>query len=154
KTTVFNLVSGFLRPDAGHVRFGGDDVTGRAPREMAARGLVRTFQRVHLFADMTVLDNVLVGAHLHTRGGLPAALFRPPATRGERTRVRAEADALLARVGLGARATDLAGTLAFGQQRLLEIARALAARPQLLMLDEPAAGLNPAETEALGALIE
>ena len=154
KTTVFNLVSGFLRPDAGHVRFQGDDVTGRAPREMAARGLVRTFQRVQLFADMTVLDNVLVGAHLHTRGGLPAAVLRSPATRAERTRVRAEADALLARVGLAARATDLAGTLAFGQQRLLEIARALAARPRLLMLDEPAAGLNPAETGTLGALIE
>jgi len=154
KTTMFNLVSGFLRPDAGRVRFGGDDVTGRDPREMAARGLVRTFQRVHLFAEMTALDNVLVGAHLHTRGGLPAALVRPPATRAERRRVRAEAEALLARVGLGARGADPAGTLPFGQQRLLEIARALAARPRLLMLDEPAAGLNPAETERLGALIE
>ena len=153
KTTVFNLVSGFLRPDAGRVHFADEDVTGRAPREMAARGLVRTFQRVHLFADMTVLDNVLVGAHLHTRGGLPAALLRPPATRAERARVQGEAETLLARVGLAARSADLAGTLPFGQQRLLEIARALAARPRLLMLDEPAAGLNPAETESLGALI-
>jgi branched-chain amino acid transport system ATP-binding protein len=154
KTTVFNLVSGFLRPDAGHVRFAGEEVTGRAPREMAGRGLVRTFQRVHLFAEMTALDNVLVGAHLHTRGGLPSALLRPPGTRAERARVRADADALLDRVGLTPRASDLAGTLPFGQQRLLEIARALAARPRLLMLDEPAAGLNPAETENLGALIE
>lgn len=154
KTTVFNLVSGFLRPDAGRVRFADEDVTGRAPREMAARGLVRTFQRVHLFADMSVLDNVLVGAHLHTRGGLPAALFRPPATRAERARVRTDAGALLGRVGLAARGGDLAGTLPFGQQRLLEIARALAARPRLLMLDEPAAGLNPAETENLGVLLD
>jgi len=154
KTTVFNLMSGFLRVDAGHVRFAGEDVTGRPPREMAARGLVRTFQRVHLFTEMTALDNVLVGAHLHTRGGLPSALLRPPGTRAERARVRADAEALLARVGLAARASDLAGTLPFGQQRLLEIARALAARPRLLMLDEPAAGLNPAETENLGALID
>ena len=154
KTTVFNLVSGFLRPDGGRVHFAGANVTGRAPREMAKLGLVRTFQRVQLFADMTVLDNVLTGAHLHTRGGLPAALFRPPATRAERARVETAARRLLERVGLGARASDPAGTLAFGQQRLLEIARALAARPRLLLLDEPAAGLNPAETQRLGALIE
>ena len=153
KTTVFNLVSGFLPADAGRARFAGEDVTGRAPCEMAARGLVRTFQRVQLFVEMTVLDNVLVGAHLHTRGGLPAALLRTPTTRAERARVTAEDLKLLDRVGLAERASDPAGTLPFGQQRLLEIARALAARPRLLMLDEPAAGLNPAETARLGELI-
>jgi branched-chain amino acid transport system ATP-binding protein len=153
KTTLFNLVSGFLRPHGGRVRLAGEDITARAPQHIAARGLVRTFQRVHLFADMTALENVLVGLHLHTRGGLAAALLRPPATRAQSARARAAADALLARVGLAARGHDVAGTLAFGEQRLLEIARALAARPRLLLLDEPAAGLNPAETERLGTLL-
>jgi branched-chain amino acid transport system ATP-binding protein len=153
KTTLFNLVSGFLRPDRGRARLAGEDITGRSPQQIAARGLVRTFQRVHLFAEMTALENVLAGLHLHTRGGLAAALLRPPATRAQSARAQGTAEALLARVGLAARARDLAGTLPFGEQRLLEIARALAARPRVLLLDEPAAGLNPAETDRLGALL-
>jgi branched-chain amino acid transport system ATP-binding protein len=153
KTTVFNLVTGFLEPDAGRVRLGDLDITGWPPHRVAAVGLVRTFQLVRLFGTMSVIDNVCVGFHTHTRGGLWAALLRPPRTREQTRRMLADADELLTRVGLHARAHDPAATLPFGQQRLLEIARAMAARPRLLLLDEPAAGLNPAETQELGRLL-
>ncbi len=151
KTTLFNIISGFAAPSAGRVRFDGEDITGRPPERIAARGLVRTFQLVQLFDALTVLENVKVGRHLHTRGGLLRALL--PAGRGE-AEVDAAARALLAMTGLAAQAEVRAAVLPYGQKRLLEIARALAAEPKLLLLDEPAAGLNRDETRRLAALLQ
>ena len=153
KTTMFNLVSGFISPNAGHVRFGGQDITGWRPDRVAKVGLVRTFQIVRPFAEMTVLENVLVGFHTRTRGGVGAALVRPPSTRRQDETIRAEAAQILNRIGLQDRAEEPASNLTFGQQRFLEIGRALAVRPRLLMADEPAAGLNREETAFLGDLL-
>ncbi len=150
KTTLFNLISGFLAPTRGRVVLGGHDLTGLSPHRVAGLGLVRTFQLVRPFPAMSVAENVRVGAHLRTAGGLWAALLGCP---GQERRVAAEAQALLDRVGLGALADRPPASLGYGQLRLLEIARALAARPRLLLLDEPAAGLNHVETDRLGALI-
>jgi branched-chain amino acid transport system ATP-binding protein len=154
KTTLFNVISGFLAPSAGRVVFDGHDITGMAPHAVAARGLVRTFQLVQLFAELSVLDNVRVGRHLRTRGGVWAALARPGWSRNEDRATASRARALLSFVGLAERAEVAAGALPYGQQRLLEIARALAAEPKLLLLDEPAAGLNPNETEHLADTIK
>jgi branched-chain amino acid transport system ATP-binding protein len=153
KTTLFNLISGFMAPDDGRIVFAGNDITGRPPEAIAAAGLVRTFQLVRLFANLTALENIQVGCHLHTRGGLWSALLRSRGTRLAEQAVETGARDLLAFVGLGAGAMTQAGALAYGQQRLLEIARALAARPRLLLLDEPAAGLNGEETKRLSATI-
>ena len=152
KTTLFNVISGFTAPSAGRVEFAGADITGLAAEEIAKRGLVRTFQLVQLFENLTVLENVKVGRHLHTKGGLASALL-PPRARTIEADVEAFARDLLQKVGLDAHADTLAGVLPYGQKRLLEIARALAAEPKLLMLDEPAAGLNRGETTRLAALI-
>jgi branched-chain amino acid transport system ATP-binding protein len=153
KTTLFSLISGFLRPSLGKVVFQGEDITGLAPQLVAKRGVVRTFQLVKLFEDLSVLDNVKVGRHLHASGGLVAALLRPPAARREEREVEAKARELLAFVGLAAQAEAPATSLGYGQQRLLEMARALAAEPRMLLLDEPAAGLDAAESAALSRLI-
>jgi len=153
KTTVFNIISGFQTPNAGRVVFDGTDITGHPPEAIAAAGLVRTFQLVQLFQNLTVLENVKVGAHLHTRGGLCSALLRLPRTRAAERAVEARARELLAFVGLDALEDEEANALAYGQQRLLEIARALAAGPRLLLLDEPAAGLSVEETRRLAAAI-
>jgi branched-chain amino acid transport system ATP-binding protein len=152
KTTLFNCISGFTVPSAGRVHFNGADVTGHAAEEIAARGLVRTFQLVQLFEKLTVLENVKVGRHLHTKGGLLSALM-PFRGRAIEASVDAYARDLLKRTGLDAQADAEAGVLPYGQKRLLEIARALAAEPKLLMLDEPAAGLNRVETTRLAELI-
>lgn len=153
KTTLFNLISGAIPPSSGRVFFEGADVTALAPEAKAARGLVRTFQLVKLFADLTVLENVLVGTHLRSRGGLLAALVRPPSIRAMEAALEARARDLLDLVGLGAFADRRAATLGYGRQRLLEVARALAAEPRLLLLDEPAAGLNAEESARLSAVI-
>jgi len=153
KTTLFNVVSGFVRPDAGRVQFGGRDITGWRPDRTARLGLVRTFQLVRPFAEMTVRENVLVGFHGRTRGGLAAALVRPRWLRRQEASIGAEAEQILRRVRLADRADEPAGTLTFGQLRFLEIGRALAARPRLLMADEPGAGLTHEETAALGELL-
>ena len=152
KTTLFNCISGFTTPSAGRVAFGGADITGLAAQEIARRGLVRTFQLVQLFEQLSVLENVKVGRHLHTKGGLGSALL-PHRARTIEAEVEAFARDLLHKVGLDAQADTLAGVLPYGQKRLLEIARALAAEPKLLMLDEPAAGLNRGETTRLADLI-
>ncbi len=151
KTTLFNIISGFSPPSAGRVLFAGEDITTLAPQIIAKRGLVRTFQLVQLFDDLTVLENVKVGRHLHTRGGLVGALM--PGRSGREAAVEASARALLERLGLTAAADMPAGTLPYGQKRLLEITRALAAEPQLLLLDEPAAGLNREETRRLADVL-
>jgi branched-chain amino acid transport system ATP-binding protein len=153
KTTLFNTISGFFPPTEGTIAFDGADITGVAQRHIAARGLVRTYQLVQLFKDLTVAENVQVGFHLVTKGAIGAALLRPRWMREQEARVRGEALDLLAFVGLAAQADARADTLPYGQQRLLEVARALAAKPRLLLLDEPAAGLNTDETQALADTI-
>jgi branched-chain amino acid transport system ATP-binding protein len=153
KTTLFHIISGFQRPDEGRVLLEGRDITGLPPERIAAHGLVRTFQLVQLFRDLTALENVAVGCHLQTRGGILAALARTRAVRRAEAQVEATARELLAFVGLDDEAALAAGALAYGQQRLLEIARALAAKPKLLLLDEPAAGLNAQESRLLSATI-
>lgn len=152
KTTLFNIISGFNTPTEGRVSFGGGDITGVAPELIAKRGLIRTFQLVQLFEGLTVLENVKVGRHLHTRGGLLTALMPGLAARREAA-VEETAWALLQQTGLADYAAMLASALPYGRKRLLEIARALAAEPKLLLLDEPAAGLNREETQRLADLL-
>jgi branched-chain amino acid transport system ATP-binding protein len=153
KTTLFNLVSGFQTPNAGRIVFAGEDITTRLPEQIAASGLVRTFQLVQLFQNLSVLENIQVGCHLHTRGGVFSALMRSRATRETEREVDTRARELLDFVGLEGAADSEASALAYGQQRLLEIARALAAKPKLLLLDEPAAGLSTDESKRLSAAI-
>ena len=153
KTTLFNIVSGSMAPSEGHIRFNGEDITANAPETVAQRGLIRTFQLVRLFENLSVLENVKVGCHLHTHGGLLAAVARLPSARRSEADVEARAHALLDKVGLAKTAETSAAVLPYGQKRLLEIARALAAGPKLLLLDEPAAGLNREETSRLAALL-
>jgi branched-chain amino acid transport system ATP-binding protein len=154
KTTFFNMISGFLQPTSGTIAFAGTEITKLRQDKIAAMGLVRTFQLVQLFGGMSVAENVEVGCHLATKGGIGAALVRPPWFRHQETDVRAKARELLEFVGLAAQAEQEATLLPYGQQRLLEVARALAAKPRLLLLDEPAAGLNAHETEVLADIIQ
>ncbi|MGZ5835632.1 MAG: ABC transporter ATP-binding protein [Xanthobacteraceae bacterium] len=154
KTTFFNMVSGFLAPTEGTIEFDGEDITRLRQDKIAAKGLVRTFQLVQLFKAMTVAENVEVGFHLATKGGVGAALTRLSWFRRQEADVHAKARELLAFVGLAGHAEQDAELLPYGQQRLLEVARALAAKPRLLLLDEPAAGLNAHETDALAAVIQ
>lgn len=154
KTTLFNIISGFFAPTEGSVSFDGDVITGLSQSEIASRGLVRTYQLVQLFKDLTVRENVAVGFHRVTRGGIPAALFRPGWVRQQEIDIHRRSLELLDFVGLRQQADLPADKLPYGQQRLLEVARALAAEPRLLLLDEPAAGLNTDETAALADVIE
>ncbi|MGH6989217.1 MAG: ATP-binding cassette domain-containing protein, partial [Stellaceae bacterium] len=151
KTTMFNLISGALRPDAGRVTFCGTEVTRFPTRRIARLGVARTFQHVKLRADMSLRDNVLLGTYSRTRAGFLAGALR--LGRGEEAQAEGEAMRQLSRVGLDRRAHDLAGNLSLGEQRLLEIARALAADPVLLLLDEPAAGLRAKEKAELATLL-
>jgi branched-chain amino acid transport system ATP-binding protein len=146
------VISGFRAPTEGRVIFANEDVTQLAAHEVASRRLVRTFQLVQLFENLTVLENVKIGRHLHTSGGLASALL-PFRSRSIEAQVDAAARNLLKQVGLEIQAETLANALPYGQKRLLEIARALAAEPTLLLLDEPAAGLNRLETTRLADLI-
>ena len=154
KTTLFNVISGALAPSAGSVEFAGEAVTGLPQHRIAERGLVRTYQLVQLFKELTVAENVRAGFHRVTRGGIAAALVRPGWARAQEAEVARKTSELLAFVGLDGQGDVLADTLPYGRQRLLEVARALAAEPKLLLLDEPAAGLNTQETEALAGVIE
>lgn len=153
KTTLFNMLSGFLRPTSGTIEFAGRDITRLGQDRIAAMGLIRTFQLVQMFKGMSAGENVAVGFHLRTRGGIVSALVRPPWLRRQEARIRTEARELLEFVGLAAQTETDAELLPYGQQRLLEIARAMAAGPRLLLLDEPAAGLNAHETDALAEVI-
>ncbi len=153
KTTLFSLISGFLAPSAGRILFDDADITGSKPDEIAKLGIVRTFQLVKLFEGLSVIENVKVGRHLHTQAGLGLALFRTSSARREEEQVEARARELLAFVDLAHKADDSASALGYGQQRLLEMARALAAEPRLILLDEPAAGLNAEESARLSVLI-
>lgn len=153
KTTLFNMISGFMPPTSGRIIFEGENITGQPPEQLAARGIVRTFQLVQLFQNLSAEENVKVGCHLRTRGGLISALTRLGPARTEERAVAERARDLLDFVGLGRQGGVAASVLPYGQQRLLEIARALAAEPKLLLLDEPAAGLNAEETRRLCEVI-
>jgi ABC-type branched-subunit amino acid transport system ATPase component len=153
KTTLFNMVSGIVEASSGAVWFDGRDITPLPADRRAKRGLARTFQNIRVFGSMTVLENVLTGLHAAPGPGLVATLLRLPNFRRAEREAVTRAREALALVGLAARAEEQASALAYGDQRRLEIARAMAPRPRLLLLDEPAAGMNPAETEALGLLV-
>ncbi len=153
KTTLFNCVAGADRPTSGQVFFRGSEVTGRPAHAMCQAGLARTFQHSRLFDDMTVLENVVVGRHCRTRAGLAAAFLRLPRHAREEREAREQALHALSRVGLAERAEEAAGSLPLGERHLLEIARALATEPVMLLLDEPAAGLNDEETEGLARCV-
>ncbi|WPD19602.1 ABC transporter ATP-binding protein [Thermaerobacter composti] len=153
KTTVFNLITGIYRPDAGDVFLGGRRVTGLPAHAMAALGVARTFQNLRLFRNLTVLENAMAGPHHRARAGFWASVLRTPAQRREEAWIRAEAEEALRRVGLWELRHALARNLPYGQQKRLEIARALAARPRLLILDEPAGGLNEQERAELVELV-
>ncbi len=153
KTTVFNIVTGLYRPLAGHVRFDGHDLLARAPHAVARLGVARTFQNTEVFRGLSALDNVLIGTHPRLRGSVIAAALGLPSVRQEEARARGRAHSLLARVGLGEAAARDAAGLPLGLQKRLELARALALEPRLLLLDEPAGGLNPTETQELMQLI-
>ncbi len=153
KTTLFNLITGFLCPDRGAIVFDGAEVQGLPPHEIAARGIVRTFQQIRLFPKMTALENVMVGCHLHSRGGFLACMLHLPLTAREERRTREKARETLELLGLSGLANDEAVRLAYGQQRIVELARALACEPRIILLDEPAAGLNIRETAEMGCLI-
>jgi branched-chain amino acid transport system ATP-binding protein len=153
KTTLFNVLTGIYAPDAGSFSLDGARLTGLSPDRIAQRGIARTFQNIRLFANLSVLENVMIGRHVRTRAGVIGAVLRDAHTRAEERDIERRAAELLDYVGLRARANDPAGSLPYGDQRRLEIARSLATDPVLLALDEPAAGMNPAEAKALMALI-
>ncbi len=153
KTTAINLISGLLRPTGGAIVLDGRPIHALRPHRVAALGIARTFQNIRLFPELTALDNVIVGEHLVRRASLGARLLMLPASREEERRARDRARALLERVGLADRFDERARNLSYGEQRRVEIARALAREPRLVLLDEPTAGMNPAEVHAVAALI-
>jgi branched-chain amino acid transport system ATP-binding protein len=154
KTTLFNIITGLYRCDGGKVLLDGAELIGRKPHQIVDAGIARTFQNIRLFAHMTALENVMVGRHLRTHAGALGAVLRGPRTRAEEQAIRQRAHELLDYVGVGRHAQAQSKNLAYGDQRRLEIARALATDPKLLALDEPAAGMNATETAALRGLLE
>ncbi len=153
KTTLFNNVTGLFKPTSGHVILNGKDITGSRPHEVARLGIARTFQNIRLFDYMSCIDNVRVGRHVRMHAKLWDSLFKLPAERHEEERVTEDAMELLRFVGIARQANQYARNLPYGQQRRLEIARALATEPKLLLLDEPAAGFTPQEKVELMALV-
>ena len=153
KTTAFNVVTGFLKPSAGEVRYRGVSLNGLTSHEVANLGLVRTFQKTSVFAANTVFDNVLIGLHRHGCASVWSTLLALPRVRDEERRLQHHAWEILDFVGLDRRAGELGGALPYGEQRLLEVAVALAARPSLLLLDEPVSGMNASETAAFIKLL-
>ena len=153
KTTLFNVLTGIYPTDAGAFTFDGRTLTGLKAHQVAAAGIGRTFQNIRLFVNLSALENVMIGRHARTRAGVVGAVLRNKRTLKEEKEIEKRSLELLDYVGIRARANDAAGSLPYGDQRRLEIARALAMEPKLLALDEPAAGMNPAERLALGKLI-
>jgi branched-chain amino acid transport system ATP-binding protein len=153
KTTTFNMISGLLRPTSGRIQLFGADITGRAPHRIAALGLARTFQNVQLFANLSTIENVMTGRYCRTRSSFVDAVLALPRDRADRRRTREVAEELLEWVGLADKRGVMPGDLPYGDQRRLEIARALATEPRLLMLDEPSAGMIPSEARGLMDLI-
>lgn len=153
KTTVFNCIMEFYAPDGGEVWFDGERIDGILPDRVAAAGVSRTYQNIRLFKNLTALENILVGMHMHLKSHWWGAVFSTPATRRDEAEAQEEAFRLLDFIGLKDRGNMLARNLAYGEQRRLEIGRALATRPKLLMLDEPLAGMNPREGSDMMAFI-
>ena len=154
KTTVFNLITGLLAPTGGAIEFDGRSLIGVAPHLITRRGLGRTFQNIRIFKEMSLLENVVVGMHAHLSYGVPALLFALPGFRTQERDSHARALELLSWVGLDHKAADIADNLSYGDQRKLELARALATEPRLLLLDEPVAGMNSGEKVELMTLIQ
>jgi branched-chain amino acid transport system ATP-binding protein len=153
KTTVFNLITGLLAPSGGGIEFDGTSLVGMAPHRITRLGLGRTFQNIRIFKEMTLIENVVVGMHAHLTYGVPGWLLALPGFRAQERRARERAHELLGWVGLDAKAFDIADELSYGEQRKLELARALATGPKLLLLDEPVAGMNTGEKVELMAVI-
>ncbi|TAL17473.1 ABC transporter ATP-binding protein [bacterium] len=153
KTSLFNVITGFYKPQTGSIAIEGKDISGRATHEVAKAGIVRTFQHLEVFQNMSIMDNVLTGCHLHGGYSLFDSLVRTPRYFGREKALREEAQRWLEFVGLADKIESSASALPYGSLRLVEIARALAAGPKVLLLDEPAAGLNMKETSALGSLV-
>ncbi len=154
KTTLFNLMTGLYAPDSGHFELENRSLDGCKPHEIVRLGLARTFQNIRLFANLSALENVMIGRHVRSRAGVIGAVLRNRATRNEEHDIEARALELLEFVGIARQANLPAGSLAYGDQRRLEIARALATEPRVLALDEPAAGMNGSETQALRTLLK
>jgi ABC-type branched-subunit amino acid transport system ATPase component len=153
KTTILNMLSGLYVPTSGEILLEGKAINGQKSYHITSQGMARTFQNIRLFSELSVLENVLIGQHGHTRSGLLTSLFHLPSQKTEEAAMRKKALEMLSFVGLNGKEFALANSLPYGQQRLLELARALASDPKLLLLDEPAAGLNAAETEELVELL-
>ena len=154
KTTFFNCITGFYRPEEGSLAFNGTSLTDRRPDQITAMGIARTYQNIRLFGGMTAIENILVGQHSRLREGVLDAILQLPATRREEKKTLDEALAMLEFVGLQGKGDEFARNLPYGDQRRLEIARALSSRPKLLLLDEPTAGMNPHETTELMSFIQ
>jgi len=154
KTTVFNIITGNYQPDQGEIRFDGAAITGRKPHQIVVGGIARTFQNIRLFQEMSLLENVLAGCHCRMRSGFLSSMLRFPSQQREEKKAVEKAMQELAFVGLDHDFANEAGNLSYGNQRLLEIARALATEPKFIILDEPAGGMNELETEALSDLIK
>jgi branched-chain amino acid transport system ATP-binding protein len=154
KTTLFNMITGIYVPDTGKVFLDGEDVTAQPPQDLGRRGMSRTFQNLQVFFRMTAAENVMVGRHLHESHNVFAHMLSLPSVRTQNRKTRADAERLLAVVGLERVADQPAGSLPYGALKRLEIARALATEPKILLLDEPAAGCNPVETEEIDAVIQ
>jgi branched-chain amino acid transport system ATP-binding protein len=153
KTTFFNMLTGVYKPTEGSVVFAGEDMTGKPPHAFTQRGIGRTFQNIRLFQNMTALENVLVGMHVRLKGNLFEALLRTPRVKHEERDARARARELLEYSGLRRKDHEIGRNLSYGDQRRLEVARALATEPKLLLLDEPTAGMNPQETVEFTAFV-
>jgi branched-chain amino acid transport system ATP-binding protein len=153
KTTLFNLISGMLAPDSGSIIFKGKPIHGLRPYQIASKGLARTFQHIKLFPKMTALENVMIGRHTHSRAGFVSSMLNLPWTWKEEKAIREKSWEIMAFLGISELAGAEATSLAYGQQRVVELARALACEPTLLLLDEPAAGLNMRETAEMAHLI-
>ncbi len=153
KTTLFNLISGVLPPDSGSITFNRTQIQGLMPHQVASKGMARTFQHIRLFPKMTVLENIMIGRHIHSRAGFVAGMLSLPFTWKEERQIMEKSKAVLDFLGIAGLSSSEATSLAYGQQRIVELGRALACEPKLLLLDEPAAGLNMRETAEMGRLI-
>jgi branched-chain amino acid transport system ATP-binding protein len=154
KTTFFNMLTGVYKPTGGRIIFDGEDVTGMPPHAITERGIGRTFQNIRLFQNMTALENVLVGMHSRLKGGVFGSIFRPPRVRREEAEARDRGRELLRFCGLRNKDDEISRNLSYGDQRRLEVARALATQPKLLLLDEPTAGMNPQETAEFTSFVQ
>ena len=154
KTTFFNMLTGVYKPTSGTIIFDGEDVTGLPPHAITERGIGRTFQNIRLFQNMTALENVLVGMHSRLKGGILGSIFRTPKIRREEKEARERAGELLRYCGLRNKDDEISRNLSYGDQRRLEVARALGTEPKLLLLDEPTAGMNPQEMAEFTAFVQ